>query len=78
MKRIIWEVKITVNTLKVLVIFEGSLGKIKSTRGENDRMCVSILYFGGACKVIQSFSLYPETSFQDRGQHLEDSNIRVF
>lgn len=73
MKRIIWEVKITVNTLKVLVIFEGSLGKVKSTRGENDRMFISIL--GGACKVIQS--VYPEM-IQDRGQHLEDSNIRVF
>lgn len=37
--------------LKVLVIFEGSLGKVKSTRGENDRMFISI--WGG----IQSRSV---------------------
>lgn len=59
------KVKITVNTLKVLVIFEGSLGKVKSTRGENDRMFISIL--GGHAKSF-SHSVYPETSFQDRGQ----------
>lgn len=35
--------------------------------------CLSV--FGGAYKVVQS--VYPEM-IQDRGQHLEDSNIRVF
>lgn len=65
MKWIIREVKITVNTLEVLVIFEGSLGKVKGTRGEYDRMYVSIL--GGHAKSF-SHSVYPETSFQDRGQ----------